>query len=218
MPDPVGKAPFYWDYDFPVLSACVIKQVAIPMIGIPLLFATLFTGYSAYQGYYEPVLGVYVGAFGFSIFLGLCYLIVVALTGNHLQVGYVITEQGLFSATIGAGRRGASILGTLLLAISDDMTMQGIGLLAQRSDAKFTPWDKVADLRPAGPNKDLKLLNGKGRMIDRLRAGTEEYDRVLHLVTRMIAQRKSEAQAPGQDLLDGMGRRAGTANDQIPMQ
>jgi len=140
------------------------------------------------------------------------------LTGNHLQVGYVITEQGLFSATIGAGRRGASVLGTLLLAISDDMTMQEIGLLAQRRDAKFTPWEKVADIRPAGPKKDLKLLDKKGRTIDRLRAGIEDYDRVLHLVIQMIAQRKSEAQASGRTLLDGMGRRARAANDQIPMQ
>ena len=188
--DPIVKEPLYWDYDFPVLSLSMLKQIAMPLVGVPLFLATLLIGYSLYEGVYMPVLGVYLGALGFSIFLGLCYLLAAALTGNRLKVGYVITDQGLISATIGAGKNGASVLGNLLLALSDDMTMQGIGLLAQRRDAKFTPWEKVSEISPAGPRKDFKLLNSKGRMIGMLRAEPEDYDRILRTIKRIMANQK----------------------------
>lgn len=194
MSNHIVKEPLYWDYEFPVLSASLVRQIAIPIIGVPFVLATLFAAYSIYVGFYEPIFGIYAGAFGFSVFLGLCYLVVAVITGNRLKVGYMITDQGLFSATIGAGRNGATILGGLLLAISSDMTLQGIGLLAQKRDAKFTPWEKVEAIRPAGPNKDLKLIGAQNRPIDRLCARVEDYDGVVRLIKRILAQRKHTAQ------------------------
>ncbi|WP_316863177.1 hypothetical protein [uncultured Cohaesibacter sp.] len=179
-----------WSYDHKLLSWRLMKMILLPIVGVPLVMGVGITGYMAWEGEYDGLLAIFGMCGAISLFFAFCYLIVIFVTGNSLRVSYVLDEKGIFSVTVGAGKDGAAILGALLFAISDDMTSKGIGLLAQKSDALFMPWDKAYGSRRIFKDNEIRLYSKKGRMINYIRAPEDMLDDIERRI-------KSEIRALG---------------------